>query len=325
MMNEHEGRQEGRAADGSADPGTLTTLSCGSAYRAKRLRIDGSIGLFTLSGTIARDCRIFLPAMEDGVSLLFVQSGRATLIAEGMEAAGGSEGGAGRLVYQRSFRGALMLHEAAELSLVVVSLPFAFLCRAFNNRLPEALRRHVEPDRPDGFQDEIRLTAAIQSVLHQIASVRLSGDLQTIFLTSKTYELIALGLEQFCLGHCPCGLSAADIARLKKARDILEENLIDPPSILELAHRVGINDCKLKKGFKALFDTTPFGYLKERRMIAARSALLEGDVSVTEVANQVGYTNLGHFAAAFRKQFGTPPKGFKKLSQDKLHGAKALY
>lgn len=321
MKHEHEEQ----TVDGSADLGTLTTLSCGSAYRVKRLRVDGSIGLLTLTGTIEQDCRVFLPAMEDGVLMLFSQSGRATLIAEGMEASACCEAGAGRLVYHRTFHGALMLHKAADLSLVAVSLPFDLLCRTLNNRLPEALRRQAEPDRPDCFQDEIRLSAAIQSVLHQIASVRLSGDLQSIFLTSKTYELIALGLEQFCLGNCPCGLSAADIARLKKARDILEENLVDPPSILELAHRVGINDCKLKKGFKALFDTTPFGYLKERRMIAARSALLEGAVSVTEVANQVGYTNLGHFAAAFRKQFGTPPKGFKKQSQDKLYGAaKAL-
>lgn len=53
-------------------------------------------------------------------------------------------------------------------------------------------------------------------------------------------------------------------------------------------------------------------------MIVARSALLTGEQSVTTVANQVGYTNLGHFAAAFRKQFGTTPKAMKKTSHTRI-------
>ncbi|MEL6439903.1 MAG: helix-turn-helix domain-containing protein [Cyanobacteria bacterium J06621_8] len=45
-----------------------------------------------------------------------------------------------------------------------------------------------------------------------------------------------------------------------------------------------------------------------------RSHLLlsSGEMNVTEVAQTVGYTNLSHFAAAFRKKYGINPSIIKK-------------
>ncbi|SHE13431.1 Adenosine deaminase [Chlamydia abortus] len=44
------------------------------------------------------------------------------------------------------------------------------------------------------------------------------------------------------------------------------ERMANPPSLLELSRMIGINDNKLKIGFKELYGTTVFGYLREKRL-----------------------------------------------------------
>jgi AraC-like DNA-binding protein len=72
-----------------------------------------------------------------------------------------------------------------------------------------------------------------------------------------------------------------------------------------------LNDFKLKSGFRETFGTTVFGYVRKLRMDKARSLLEIGDLNVTEAALEAGYCSLGHFAAAFKKRFGTLPGQYR--------------
>jgi len=101
--------------------------------------------------------------------------------------------------------------------------------------------------------------------------------------------------------------NSGDLECLQKARSILEDEFSNPPSLFGLARRVGLNDFKLKRGFKEIFGTTVFGYVRKLRMDKARAFLESGDLNVTEAALEAGYSSLGHFAAAFKKCFGILP------------------
>jgi len=103
-------------------------------------------------------------------------------------------------------------------------------------------------------------------------------------------------------------LKASDIERIYHAKDILISQYDNPPTLLDLARRVGVNDNKLKLGFREVFGITVFGYLHNYRMEMAQMLLQEGKQSVAEVASHVGYSNPGHFAAAFKRKFGMSPK-----------------
>ena len=46
----------------------------------------------------------------------------------------------------------------------------------------------------------------------------------------------------------------------------LTQRMDDPPSLVELARKVGINDYKLKVGFREVFGTTVYKYLHTHRM-----------------------------------------------------------
>ena len=89
------------------------------------------------------------------------------------------------------------------------------------------------------------------------------------------------------------------------------KSIDNPPSVLALSHRVGLSDRKLKQGFRELFGTTVFGYLRDCRMEQARSLLRHSHTTVAKVAAQVGYRNPEAFSTAFRRKFSVSPKAYQ--------------
>ncbi|WP_168735857.1 helix-turn-helix transcriptional regulator [Cohnella fermenti] len=103
------------------------------------------------------------------------------------------------------------------------------------------------------------------------------------------------------------GLSRRDAQAIREAAAILASRLADAPGLLELARQVGVNDNKLKLGFKKLYGTTVFGYLRDRRLEKALDLLRCGEFNVYETSLEVGYSNPSHFAEAFRSKYGVNP------------------
>jgi AraC-like DNA-binding protein len=107
-------------------------------------------------------------------------------------------------------------------------------------------------------------------------------------------------------------INARDKAMVHQARDILFEEFKNPPSLTELAARVGTNPFKLKQIFRRYFNRTPYGLLFEFRMEKAYR-LLEGTrCHVAVAADHVGYHHASNFSAAFFKYFGISPKQVAK-------------
>ncbi|MEM9163802.1 MAG: AraC family transcriptional regulator, partial [Cyanobacteria bacterium P01_F01_bin.4] len=157
----------------------------------------------------------------------------------------------------------------------------------------------------------IAMTPAMTIALQQILHCPYQGITKQLYLESKALELITLQLHQVNENQPTTSLKLDDIDRIYLARDILIRNLDDPPSLLSLAKQAGINSFKLKQGFREIFNTTVFGYLHTYRMEEARRLLGLGELSVTQVAQSVGYSHPGKFAAAFKKKFGINPKALK--------------
>ena len=108
----------------------------------------------------------------------------------------------------------------------------------------------------------------------------------------------------------PGVLRGDDIKKILLARDILVRNLVDPPSLVDLATEAGINEYKLKKGFKEVFGSTVYEYLRAQRMQHARELLIMGNMKVIEISYLSGYSNPSNFALHFKKTFGVNPGKF---------------
>lgn len=155
------------------------------------------------------------------------------------------------------------------------------------------------------------VTPAMRSLAQQMWNAPYRGAAKRMYLQAKVFELVAMHLDLVLADQAPVHdlprLKRETIARIHHAKEILTTQLEHPPSILELAQLVGVSVRTLQRGFPALFKTTVVGYLTQQRLEKAQMLLRQGGHKVAEVANLVGYGHLGHFAAAFRRQFGITP------------------
>lgn len=162
---------------------------------------------------------------------------------------------------------------------------------------------------------ELPLTDAARFCAESIRRCPFAGISRNLALTARGLDLLAEFMsalnginEPIVTGHI--GLHDT-LVQVQAAAASLQSSLEHPPSISVLASSVGLSESTLKRGFRQLYRTTPFGYLRSRRMDYARELLATGKATVLEAAAFVGYSNPSNFASAFRKQFGVNPKTFQ--------------
>ena len=103
-----------------------------------------------------------------------------------------------------------------------------------------------------------------------------------------------------------------EVEQLKKARDILRKQLKAGISIKELSKMVGLNQNKLKLGFKQVFGRTINNTLIRMRLEKAKLLIVANDLSIHEIAEEVGYQNKSFFTRKFKERYGMLPSEFRK-------------
>ena len=68
----------------------------------------------------------------------------------------------------------------------------------------------------------------------------------------------------------------------------------------------------MKNCFKGVYGCSIYSYMKTYRVQAARVQLIETDLSITEIAADMGYENPSKFSEAFKKELGITPSEFRK-------------
>lgn len=111
-----------------------------------------------------------------------------------------------------------------------------------------------------------------------------------------------------------------EINRLIKVELLLTKDYSGvPPTIADLSKIAAMSPTKLKKDFKTVYGLPIYEYYQKNRMQKARELLQKENCAIKEAGIMVGYTNLGHFAAAFKKEFGVLPSEMmheRKMKKD---------
>ena len=120
-------------------------------------------------------------------------------------------------------------------------------------------------------------------------------------------------IEQVMDVACPQWREEAEQVKIiREIHDHLTEHMEQRVTIEELAHRYLINPTTLKTVFKQVYGNSLAAHMKEHRMEKAASLLRETDMSVAEIAGQVGYESQSKFTAAFKEQFGLLPTAYRR-------------
>ncbi len=139
----------------------------------------------------------------------------------------------------------------------------------------------------------------------QVANLIKRTPNQQLLLHSAALDFLYWHLKSFQVNN-NTSISLRERKQLEAAKELLLVDLSSPPTIAELALGVGLNQCKLKKGYKILFGSSIYAHFQYERMKQAKQLLKNNNV--TETAVTLGYSNISHFSSAFRKQFGVLPR-----------------
>ena len=120
-------------------------------------------------------------------------------------------------------------------------------------------------------------------------------------------------IEQVMDVACPQWREEAEQVKIiREIHDHLTEHMEQRVTIEELSHRYLINPTTLKTVFKEVYGNSLAAHMKEHRMEKAAALLRETDMSVAEIAGQVGYESQSTFSAAFKEQFGQLPTAYRR-------------
>ncbi len=105
---------------------------------------------------------------------------------------------------------------------------------------------------------------------------------------------------------------SSQIEKIKSVHQLLTEELSLNYTTEELAKRFDISVGALKTGFKGVYGSPIYTYIRTYKMnIAASMLVTDRKKKIIDVAASVGYDNPSKFAAAFKELFGMSPAEYR--------------
>ncbi len=160
------------------------------------------------------------------------------------------------------------------------------------------------------------LFESVTSGIHQtLRELRTAHDAQGPFaeleihaLCVRLLFLLLRQVEEQERGSPLAHLNHRDVEAIFGVRATIHANLQRVPTVPSLAQAAGMSPSKLQRCFRQVFGMSLGEYAQGQRMEWAKRLLATGQHSVSEVGYRVGYSNLSHFTAAFRRHTGVNPK-----------------
>ena len=246
------------------------------------------------------------------ITMQFNLQGRVSMIDAGMSRAFELSSNQHNLFYGQKAEGKIKIDELQSKQFLIQHSKKSFLNIANDGN--DALKRFadaVESGRSAALSPtNLNIDLNLQNCINSVLNCTYSDSLKRMFFFSKSIEMLVLQAESFNkLNNKKTTYlnTEYDKERILFARDYLIKNIDCPPSLSELSKIAGINEYKLKRGFKETFNQTAFEYLANVRLETAKNDLLYKTKPITEIAFELGYSSLQHFSAAFKKKFGVAP------------------
>jgi AraC family transcriptional regulator len=98
--------------------------------------------------------------------------------------------------------------------------------------------------------------------------------------------------------------------RLNRALGYIQDRLGTALTGSEIAQAVGVSPYHFMRLFKASTGRSPHQYVVEARVRKAKDLLATGKFTISEVANEAGFSDQSHLTRHFKRIFGLPPRAF---------------
>jgi len=213
-------------------------------------------------------------------------------------------------------RGGYYILAAQPIRMVVLHCRPAVLTRDFglnSSEVPPPLNK-LFARNPEAENQRMSLDTSLMHAVQLMVESRhkMMPALRGRYLEALSTEILLQVIGEFSnramMNRAPTGIRPRDVNGIYEARDYLTQHYRNPPKIPELARMVGLNQTKLKAGFREVTKLTIYSYITKCRMERAADLLLNGNYGIAEVAYEVGYDYPANFTSAFKKFYGKLPR-----------------
>ena len=174
----------------------------------------------------------------------------------------------------------------------------------------ELLNELVNPSNNYVEGPSFIMTPEMQTIVDSLFNIQYEGKTRMMFFRSQITTLLSHFFGELAVMKTE-KIKTNEREKLNLAKDILLQNIDNPPSLNEISKEIGLNTFKLKKEFKAFFGVPVFKYLQTERLTLAHKMIRNQEMTVQEAAWHVGYDSLSSFSNAFEKKFGYRPSQIK--------------
>ena len=167
---------------------------------------------------------------------------------------------------------------------------------------------------------KVPMLASTIMATEQILSCKYQEPIKSMFINAKAVEIVC-GVVSQLNSLLPqqrllTSLPGIPVQAIEAAATIYQREMHRPPTIEQLAYRLGLNRNDLINGFKALFGETPHAYYNTLRMVRAQEMLRSGGLSISDIARRVGYERYASFSRAYQEHFGCSPSSVGRSVAD---------
>jgi len=104
--------------------------------------------------------------------------------------------------------------------------------------------------------------------------------------------------------------------------DYISRNLNDSLTLCDLAGIANLSEFHFHRIFKAVMNESPGDYIQRLRLEKASFRLHTSSLSLTEIAEEIGYQSAHALSKAFKKRFGISPSAFRAHPAELNHPLK---
>ena len=189
--------------------------------------------------------------------------------------------------------------------------------------LPAYYLHYLKEKYPDDYLNPYDAFCSIDETLHfpemllllnQVAEYRGTGISAKLFYEAKVNEAVSLVVEHFHKqDKKQPHISGNDMEQIYNVSAYIKDHAVFTLTLEQLSKIACMGQTKLKKSFKLVHGCTITEFIQQARIEHAEFLLSHTDLSITQIAQTIGYANASRFAELFKRNVGILPGEYRRV------------
>lgn len=105
--------------------------------------------------------------------------------------------------------------------------------------------------------------------------------------------------------------------RMKQMLKYIQDHYFEAILLEDIAEAAAVGKSECLRCFRDILGITPLRYVNQYRLLVAAQNLAETDRQISEIGDGCGFTEMGYFAAQFKKKYGMTPTEYRNRKKEK--------